>query len=50
LLILGSFSHGYTYSGHPAACAVAIEALNIYKCVLLFLAFKNYYESFDCGA
>ncbi|XP_027362413.1 gamma aminobutyrate transaminase 1, mitochondrial [Abrus precatorius] len=28
---LGSFSHGFTYSGHPAACAVAIEALKIYK-------------------
>ncbi|XP_004305895.1 PREDICTED: gamma aminobutyrate transaminase 1, mitochondrial-like [Fragaria vesca subsp. vesca] len=28
---LGSFSHGFTYSGHPVACAVAIEALKIYK-------------------
>lgn len=25
----GEFSHGYTYSGHPAACAVAIANLNI---------------------
>jgi putrescine aminotransferase len=25
----GEFAHGYTYSGHPAACAVAIEALRI---------------------
>jgi putrescine aminotransferase len=25
----GEFAHGYTYSGHPAACAVAIEALSI---------------------
>ncbi|XP_028245849.1 fimbrin-5-like isoform X3 [Glycine soja] len=32
---LGSFSHGYTYSGHPAACAVAIEALNIYNLKLM---------------
>lgn len=28
---LGSFSHGFTYSGHPVACAVAIEALKLYK-------------------
>jgi 4-aminobutyrate--pyruvate transaminase len=26
----GGFSHGFTYSGHPVACAVALEALNIY--------------------
>ncbi|MCI0547008.1 MAG: aspartate aminotransferase family protein [Candidatus Rokubacteria bacterium] len=28
---LGVFAHGYTYSGHPVACAVAIEALRIYE-------------------
>jgi len=28
---LGSFAHGFTYSGHPVACVVAIEALKIYK-------------------
>jgi 4-aminobutyrate---pyruvate transaminase len=28
---LGQFSHGYTYSGHPAACAVALEVLRIYE-------------------
>eukprot|EP01018_Ginkgo_biloba_P029762 Gb_17949 [translate_table: standard] len=28
---LGSFSHGFTYSGHPVSCAVAIETLKIYK-------------------
>lgn len=27
---LGAFSHGFTYSGHPVACAVALEALTIY--------------------
>ena len=25
----GEFYHGYTYSGHPACCAAAIETLNI---------------------
>ncbi|GAV74584.1 Aminotran_3 domain-containing protein [Cephalotus follicularis] len=28
---LGSFSHGFTYSGHPVSCAVAREAIKIYK-------------------
>lgn len=27
---IGTFGHGYTYSGHPAAVAVAMETLNIY--------------------
>jgi len=28
---LGSFVHGYTYTGHPVAAAVALEVLNIYE-------------------
>jgi 4-aminobutyrate--pyruvate transaminase len=28
---LGVFGHGHTYSGHPVAAAVALEALNIYQ-------------------
>jgi 4-aminobutyrate--pyruvate transaminase len=28
---LGVFAHGFTYSGHPVACAVALEALKIYE-------------------
>lgn len=28
---LGTFGHGYTYSGHPMACAVALETLRIYE-------------------
>ena len=27
----GVFGHGYTYGGHPVACAVAIETLKIYE-------------------
>ncbi len=28
---LGAFAHGFTYSGHPVACAVALETLKIYE-------------------
>lgn len=28
---IGVFAHGYTYSGHPVAAAVALEALRIYE-------------------
>jgi 4-aminobutyrate--pyruvate transaminase len=28
---LGVFAHGYTYTGHPAACAVALETLDIFE-------------------
>lgn len=28
---LGVFGHGYTYSGHPVACAVSLKTLEIYQ-------------------
>ena len=28
---IGSFGHGYTYSGHPVAAAVALETLRVYE-------------------
>ena len=27
---IGTFGHGFTYSGHPVAAAVAVETLKIY--------------------
>ncbi|KAL3619934.1 hypothetical protein CASFOL_034846 [Castilleja foliolosa] len=34
--LVGVFSHGFTYSGHPVACAVALETLKIYKYVVIY--------------
>jgi 4-aminobutyrate---pyruvate transaminase len=28
---IGIFGHGYTYSGHPVSCAVALKAIEIYQ-------------------
>jgi 4-aminobutyrate--pyruvate transaminase len=28
---IGIFGHGYTYGGHPVACAVALETIKIYE-------------------
>lgn len=28
---IGVFAHGFTYSGHPVACAVALKTLEIYQ-------------------
>jgi 4-aminobutyrate--pyruvate transaminase len=28
---IGTFGHGFTYSGHPVACAVALKTLEIYE-------------------
>ena len=28
---IGVFAHGFTYSGHPVCCAVAVETLKIYE-------------------
>ena len=35
---IGSFGHGFTYSGHPVAAAVALKALEIYARDRLFEA------------
>jgi 4-aminobutyrate---pyruvate transaminase len=33
---MGAFGHGYTYSGHPVACAVGLKTLEIYERDQLF--------------
>lgn len=33
---VGVFGHGYTYTGHPAACAAALKAIEIYQRDRLF--------------
>ncbi len=37
----GEFTHGYTYSGHPASCAVAIENIHIIRREGLIERVKN---------
>ena len=37
----GEFYHGYTYSGHPASCAVAIENIRILQREKLVERVKN---------
>ena len=38
---IGVFGHGYTYSGHPVACAVALRTLEIYEETNLFTHAKE---------
>jgi adenosylmethionine-8-amino-7-oxononanoate aminotransferase len=33
---VGAFGHGYTYSGHPASCAVTLKTLEIHERENLF--------------
>jgi len=28
---IGTFGHGFTYSGHPVSCAIALETLRVYE-------------------
>lgn len=51
---IGVFGHGYTYSGHPVACAVALRTLEIYEETNLFrhakemsFGFQSYAHKLD---
>ena len=47
---IGVFGHGYTYSGHPVACAVALRTLEIYDETNLFTHAKEMSFSFQSCA
>ncbi|CAH0990080.1 Beta-alanine--pyruvate aminotransferase [Sinobacterium norvegicum] len=44
------FFHGYTYSGHPVACAAALASLDIYKKDNLFEKAHSLGQYFEDGA
>lgn len=44
---IGIFGHGYTYSGHPVACAVALKTLEIYERDNVFNHVNNISEYFQ---
>lgn len=44
---MGVFGHGYTYSGHPVACAVALKTLEIYERENIFLQAAQVGEYFQ---
>ncbi|KQR50078.1 aminotransferase [Acidovorax sp. Leaf160] len=46
---LGSFGHGYTYSGHPVACAVALETLQVYEDERLIDHVRDLAPAFQAG-
>ena len=46
---LGTFAHGYTYSGHPVAAAVAVETLKVYEREGLFDHVRALAPTFAAG-
>ncbi len=44
---VGVFAHGYTYSGHPVSCAVALKTLEIYERTKLFSHVSDVSEIFQ---
>ncbi len=44
------FYHGYTYSGHPLACAAAMATLDVYQDEKLFARAASMASAFEAGA
>ncbi len=44
---IGVFGHGYTYTGHPVSCAVALKTLEIYERDKVFQHAKKVGEYFQ---
>ncbi len=46
---VGVFGHGYTYSGHPLGCAIALETLKIYEERDILGHVRNVSPAFQAG-
>lgn len=46
---IGTFGHGFTYSGHPVSCAIALETLRIYEDEQVLAHVKALAPQFQAG-
>lgn len=46
---IGTFGHGFTYSGHPVACAIALETLQVYEDENILAHVKSIAPQFQAG-
>jgi 4-aminobutyrate---pyruvate transaminase len=46
---IGTFGHGFTYSGHPVACAIALETLKVYEDEHMLAHVKSIAPQFQQG-
>ena len=46
---IGTFGHGFTYSGHPVACAIALETLQVYEDENILAHVKAIAPQFQAG-
>ena len=46
---IGTFGHGFTYSGHPVSCAIALETLRVYEDEGILARVKSLAPRFQAG-
>ena len=46
---IGTFGHGFTYSGHPVSCAIALETLCVYEDENILAHVKSLAPQFQAG-